>query len=197
MTITNIVQQNINLTTNNNPNYLQNAIVDANGRPVSPGIGRSFDAAPGPEGRVFHDGPHALSPSFTAYAATLPILAGEVIYKNVQEYTIDKRGRRVPDLYTVDVRPTSGNFIVVYKDLTSVSVEIGQMLAPGDIIGTVRPAGDPQEYRGLHVTLVRPEFYSAFRKETKNQARQNRLGTVNTRKMFIDPLGPNGPLKCP
>jgi hypothetical protein len=174
-----------------NPNCLQNAVVG------SPGIGRPFDAAPGPNGRVFHDGPHALSPANAANAVTLPALAGEVIYKNVQEYTTDSRGRKVPALYTVDVRPTNGNFIVVYKDLTTVSVGVRQMLAAGDVIGTVRPAGDPKSYIGLHVALVRPEFYDAFRRETKAQARQNRLSTFNTRKMFIDPLGPGGLLRCP
>jgi hypothetical protein len=71
------------------------------------------------------------------------------------------------------------------------------MLAAGDVIGTVRPAGDPKSYIGLHVAFVRPEFYNAFRRETKTQAQQNRLGKVNTRKMFIDPLGPGGLLRCP
>lgn len=128
---------------------------------------------------------------------TLPALAGEVIYTNVQEYTRDSRGREVPYLYTVDVRPTSGNFIVVYKDLLTVSVRQGQPVAAGDVIGTVRPADDPMDYRGLHIALVRPESYRAFRRETAASARQNRLHTYNTRGMFIDPLGPESPLRCP
>lgn len=179
-----------------NRNCLQNAIVDTRGQPASLGIGRRFDANPGPEGQVFHDGTHALSPPFAAFAATLPTLVGEVIYTNVQEYKLDSRGRKVPALYTVDVRPTSGNFIAVYKDLKTVSIHTGQKLVAGDIIGTVRPAGDPMDFIGLHIALVRPEFYESFRKETKNQAQQNRLGAVNTRKMFIDPLGPDSPIKC-
>ncbi len=147
------------------------------------------------DGRVFHDGAHALSPAKAGNAVTLPALTGEVIYKNVQEYTTDSRGRQIPALYTVDVRPTNGNFIVVYKDLASVSVKRGQILRPNDVIGTVRPAGDPKNFIGLHVTLVRTAFYDAFRKETGAQAQQNRLGTVNTRKMFIDPLGPESPIR--
>lgn len=170
-----------------NPNCLQNAVVG------SPGVGRGFDANPGPNGRVFHDGAHALSPANAANAVTLPALAGEVIYRNVQEY--DNRGR--PALYTVDVRPTNGNFIVTYKDLASTGVQVGQQLAAGSVIGTVRPAGDPRSYIGLHVTLVNPEFYNAFRQETRRQSQQNRLGTTNTRQMFIDPLGSNSPIRCP
>jgi hypothetical protein len=97
----------------------------------------------------------------------------------------------------VDVRPTNGNFIVTYKDLANTAVQVGQQLTAGSLIGTVRPAGDPKNFIGLHVTLVNPEFYKAFRQETKAQAQQNRLGTVNTRKMFIDPLGAGSPIKCP
>jgi hypothetical protein len=108
----------------------------------------------------------------------------------------DSKGRKVPVLWTVDVRPTTGNFIVVYKDLKTVSVNPRQYLSAGDIIGTVRPAGDKMSFIGLHITLVRPEYYGDFRKETKNQAQQDRLGTVNTRKMFINPLGPESPLRC-
>jgi len=39
--------------------------------------------------------------------------------------------------------------------------------------------------------------YDAYRKELQRAARANELGGRNTRKMFIDPLGPNSPINCP
>ena len=67
-----------------NPNCMRNAVVDRNGNPVSPGLGRPFDANPGPDGRVFHDGPHALSPpGQSAYAATLAPLAGTIVGEGI------------------------------------------------------------------------------------------------------------------
>jgi RHS repeat-associated protein len=164
-----------------NPNCLRNAVVG------SPGVGRGFDANPGPDGRVFHDGAHALSPANAASAVTLAPLAGTVI---------DSYGQG-DGLRSLVVRPNEGNFLVVYKDLASISVRNGQTLAAGDKFGTVRPAGDPRSYIGLHVTLLRPEYYGAFRSELQRAARVGELGGRNTRKMFIDPLGPNSPINCP
>lgn len=164
-----------------NPNCLQNAVVG------SPGVGRPFDANPGPNGRVFHDGAHALSPPSAADAVTLAPLAGRVTATYHQG----------DGTQSVVVQPNSGNFLVIYKDLASVSVGIGQSLGAGDKIGTVRPAGDPRSYIGLHVTLLRPGHYGAFRRELQRAARANSLGGRNTRDMFIDPLGPESPINCP
>jgi hypothetical protein len=161
------------------PNCMQNAV------PGSPGLGRPFDP-PGsnPDDQMFHYGPHALSPAGGGVAVTLPALAGTII-------DISDQGDGLLRLY---VKPDVGNFIIVYGDLVKVSKRRGRLNA-GDVIGTLRPAGDPIEARGLHLTLVRNEYYNDFRKATKSAALRNRYSTTY-RKYFIDPLSNESPVNC-
>jgi hypothetical protein len=177
-----------------NPSCLQNAVIG------SPGVGRPFSVDP--QGDADHDGAHSLSPPGGGIAVTLPALVGQVIYWNDQE----------PGLFTVRVKPDGGNFVVVYKDLASVSAIIRQSLPKGvqgngahlgeySPLGNVRPyaAGDPENRGGigLHVSLVRSQYYDAFAKSTKKDNSRT-LGSRNPAYYFIDPLrDPESPIRCP
>ena len=174
--------QNTGQTPTPNPNCLQNAIVDANGKPSSPGIGRPFAFNPNND-LVGHDGAHALSPAGGGRVQSLAPLNGRVIYTNRQE------GQGANTLYLVDVRLANGD-VARYKDLSGVSVRVGQNVGTGDIIGSVRPAGDPRNYVGLHLTLVNGANYAAYKSNV-------RAGQPSPVGFFIDPLGPKSPVNCP
>jgi RHS repeat-associated protein len=173
-----------------NPNCVQNAV------PGSPGVTNRFHQN--------HYGAHALSPPNGGKAETLPALTGSVIYWNSIQ----------GGAYTVRVRPDVGNFIVIYQDLASVDRRIvnglsrrttnfnsGLQLNAGGPIGTVFPpyANDPQNRSevGLHVALLRREFYDAYAAATKRSDANKTLGAVTPASWWIDPGGPESPIRCP
>lgn len=180
----------------------------------SPGVEqRFFDVISGGvyDGMAAHDGVHVLSPLTTASAqvTTIPALTGKVIYWNVQEGTMGKPGA----LYTVRVKPDKGDFVIVYKDLSSVSSQITKGMPAGKVnwnskvrldaksaIGTVNPGitrADPTNKagRGLHVTFVKSKFYKQFANETKKDNWKT-FGSLNPASIFIDPCSAASPVRC-
>jgi YD repeat-containing protein len=183
------------------PNCLRNIVVG------SRGIGRGFDAAPGPKGRIFHDGAHSLSPSDNeALVVSLPALTGTVI-----DYSPQQDARENPQTYwNVYIRPDVGNFIAIYKDFPSdplsqkvgiprITMHKGQRVGASTILGVAERVRDPKNEAtsGIHLALVQADQYPAYRNETHSAATGlGRLYTFNTRNMLIDPLGPDSPIKC-
>ncbi len=160
-------------STGSNPNCLRYAVRG------SPGVGDPFKVFPRDKSRSGHIGAHALSPpGLSAEAVTLPPLAGTIIKTNAQDAS----------LFYLDVRLANDN-VAVYFDLQTVRKKSGYLRA-GDKIGTVRP-GDPRNNVGLHVTIVLGQYYKDF-----NLHRGEYTANGPT-KYFIDPLGPDSPIRCP
>ena len=157
-----------------NPNCLQNAVEG------SPGIGRPFATNPRDPSISSHNGAHALSPDHPARVSTLAPLQGRVIWTNHQDSI----------LFLADVRLPNGD-VAAYLDLQRVLVRKGQTVRTGDVIGTVRAAGDPRNQIGLHFSLIHGEYY----KDYKHMRQQGAVGFPT--KFFIDPLGPSSPVNCP
>lgn len=156
-----------------NPNCLRYAVRG------SPGVADPFKINVTDPSLSGHIGAHALSPlGHSAEAVTLPPLAGTIIKTNAQDSV----------LFYLDVRLANGN-VAVYFDLQTVQRKSGYTRA-GDVFGTVRP-GDPRTDVGLHLTLVRGQYYNQF-----NSLRAQHTINYPT-KFFIDPLGPESPVRCP
>ena len=175
----------------------------------STGVGRPFYVTP--QGSAGHDGTHALSGPNGGDAITLPSLTGRVIYWNEQEK--DNSTKKM--LYTVRVQPDVGDYIIVYKDLDTVSSTITRNLRmgvsylddmksnvrlnKGDKFGTVRPyaKSDPMNRSGygLHVTFVLSQYYQQFANSTKRDNSAT-LGSLNPSYFFIDPCSASSPVRC-
>jgi|SRR5215831_406689 len=157
-----------------NPNCLKNAVKG------SPGVGDPFKTNVNDPSMAGHIGAHALAPEgIAAEAVTLAPLAGKIIKTHAQ----DTHGN-----FYVDVRLANGN-VAVYFDLQSVRQASGS-LQEGDVIGITRP-GNLANKVGLHVTIVRGEYYNDF------NAHRGRYTVNGPTKEFIDPLGPESPINCP
>jgi YD repeat-containing protein len=181
------------LTTN--PNCFLKAIAG------SPGIGRGMVFNPdtgSPDDIATHDGWHTLSTKEGGMARTLAPLTGTVIDVVKQSATDPKT------LWNVYVRAdgqiSGQGFYIAYKDfpsLESIVVRRGQHLGVNSPIGTVRPAGDPRNYFGLHITLVRAQYWSNFRNDKITLASQGRQMESNIRRAWIiDPNSKESPINC-
>jgi murein DD-endopeptidase MepM/ murein hydrolase activator NlpD len=162
-----------------NPNCIANAVAGATG------LARPFGNV-GPTGSIGHDGIHVISPVGST-VRTLGVLAGTVL---------GRPHAQGDGLYAVDVL-VPGVGVAIYKDLATVNVHAGQRLRAGTLIGTVGEGGD---YAGLHFALL-----SGGRNEDKyyrgltSRAAAGDLSAVGQIKasMFINPNGPNSPVRCP
>jgi murein DD-endopeptidase MepM/ murein hydrolase activator NlpD len=99
-------------------------------------------------------------------------------------------------LYAVDVL-VPGVGVAIYKDLATVNVHNGQQLRAGTVIGTVGEGGD---YAGLHFALLsggraEDKYYRGLtsRAAAGDLTAQHQI----TANMFINPNGPNSPVRCP
>lgn len=173
----------------------------------SPGIGRGIETADvskldstDPNDIVSHDGPHALSPRDGGVAITLPPLTGTVIAVVPQA-----NPKTVPNtLWNVYVRADgkiSGEaFYIAYKDFPSresIFVSPGDHLKAFQPIGRVRPAGNPAYKIGLHISLVRAQYWAAYRGDKISKAKQNRQMESGIRRQWlIDPNSRESPVNC-
>ena len=175
--------QNTGRTPAPNPNCIQNAVAGSIGtsRGIIPAIGPN-----GPTGRASHDGDHVLSgPGGPAAVTTLGPLAGTVI----------RTGYQPDGLRYADVRLNSSiagvAYNVRYKDLLTVGVAVGNRVGAGSSIGTVRPAGDPRDHIGLHVTLVQRSEYAGY----VNRVRNGQYSPIGIYMSAVK--DPRSPVRCP
>jgi hypothetical protein len=183
-----------------NPNCFQNAVAG------SPGIGKFRIVLPSgpnlnsndPNDFLSHDGGHALSGAELPIAKTLAPLIGTVIAIVPQDA---KDPKTLWNVYVkADGKISGQGFYIAYKDFPSrqsITAKQGQHLGVGDIIGTVRPPGDPADERGLHITLVRAQYWQAYRNDKVTKAAQGRQMESGIRRYWIiDPNSTESPINC-
>jgi murein DD-endopeptidase MepM/ murein hydrolase activator NlpD len=149
------------------------------------GLARPFGNV-GADGSIGHDGIHVVAPPGST-VTTLGVLAGTVL---------GRPHAQGDGLFAVDVL-VPGVGIAIYKDLGTVNVHNGQRLSAGTVIGTIGQGGD---YAGLHFALLSGgKAADQYYRSLTSRAAAGDLNAQHQIKasMFINPNGPNSPVRCP
>lgn len=168
------------------PNCFLNTVLDTQG------LGHGFKEH---DGQAIHDGDHIRSPlGRPGTVVTVPALSGQAIYTNGQG----------DGLNILDVRLKNGD-VAIYKDLTRVRFKSGRV-GPGTVVGNIRPGTtDTVNNVGLHLTIIKGEFYDKYRQLTKEiskldaqkrYAEEFQLARQIRADWFIRLNDPNSPVKC-
>jgi hypothetical protein len=134
----------------------------------------------------------------TSNVDTVAVPTQKLFSNHVGEFTIPLLLEPLPDLLTLpggspskDGRTWRG---MPRGSLSTPNPKRAIPVKTGDMLGTIRanyrtPLGQTPDWRGLHVTVIKPGQYDKYVKAI--------LDNTPRLPYIIDPLGPDSPLNCP